>query len=239
MKTEAESRTLQFGSRRIQYTLHQSKRKRLRIVVSPDLTVDIFAPINKTDDQIRSAIQKKGPWIVKKLDKLETFHPLPAPKHYISGETLVYLGRQYRLKVKKGLKQPAKLLGSFLWVWIEDKNNTSKIRKAVDDWYRDHAHDIFSRYMEKCCAITSRHGVPEPLMAIRTMKRRWGSCSPNGRITLNVKLVMAPVHCIEYVIMHELCHLKYHNHSKSFYSLLNRCMPDWKRRKDRLEQVMI
>lgn len=236
MKTDGESRSFQFGSRCIRYSLYRSDRKRLRIVVSPDQSVEVVAPNDQPDEQVVAAIQKKAPWISRKLAELEKFQPVPEPKSYISGETIAYLGRQYRLKVRKGPQQPAKLIGRFLYVWVENKSDTDKIKKAVDDWYRLHAQSIFSRYLEKCCAITSRHGVPEPVMAVRLMTRRWGSCSPKGRITLNVYLVMAPVHCIEYVIMHELCHLKYHNHSKSFYSLLNRCMPDWQRRKERLER---
>jgi len=93
--------------------------------------------------------------------------------------------------------------------------------------------------MERCYAIASHHGVPEPVLLIRTMRRRWGSCSPKGRIALNLNLVKAPVNCIEYVIMHELCHLKYHNHSKSFFSLLTRCQPDWHKRKEELDKVVI
>ena len=239
MRTDGFMNVIDFGTRKITYNLHREDRKRLRIVVAPELTVDVFAPATADEDQIQAAVMKKAAWISRKLDTLETYHPLPAPKQFISGETFIYLGRQYRLKVEQGRSQPAKLMGRFLWVWVEDRKNTQRVEKAVDSWYRKRAHDTLGRYMEKSYAIASRHGVPEPVMLIRTMRRRWGSCSPKGRITLNLNLVKAPVHCIEYVIMHELCHLKYHNHSKSFYSLLTRWQPDWRKRKEELDKVVI
>jgi len=239
MRIDGAMNVIDFGSRRITYKLHREDRKRMRIVVAPELTVDVFAPATAAEEQIRAAVIKKAAWIARKLDALERYHPLPAPKKYISGETLVYLGRQYRLKVKQGRSQPAKLMGRFLRVWVEDKNDTRSVRKTVDAWYRKRAHETLGRYMERCCAIASRHGVAEPVLLIRTMRRRWGSCSSRGRITLNLNLVKAPVHCIEYVIMHELCHLKYHNHSKPFYSLLTRCQPDWRNRKEILDNVVI
>jgi len=239
MKTEPEKHIIEFGSRLIQYRLHRVDRKRLRVVVSPELTVDVFAPKSINANQIHLALQKRAPWIARTLDKLEYYHPLPALKQYISGETLVYLGRQYRLKVMKGSMQPPKLLGRFLWVWVEDKNDTQRVKKAVDQWYRKRAHESFKRYLEKCYMVASRHNVPEPLLMIRKMRKRWGSCSIKGRITLNFNLVKVPVHCIEYVIMHELCHLKHNNHSKAFYSLLTRCQPDWRKRKETLDRFRL
>ena len=130
-------------------------------------------------------------------------------------------------------------MGRFLWVWVENNNDTPSVKKAVDQWYRKRAREVLGRYLEKCYTVASRHGVPEPLLVIRTMQRRWGSCSNKGRITLNVNLIKVPVHCIEYVIMHELCHLKYNNHSKTFYSLLTRCQPDWRRRKEMLDRFRL
>lgn len=239
MRIDDSMKVINFGTRKIKYNLHREKRIRLRIVVAPELTVDVFAPVTADEEQIQAAVLKKAAWITRKLDGLEKYHPLPAPKKYISGETIVYLGRQYRLKVAQGPGQPAKLIGRFLRVWVENKNTTRNVRNAVDAWYRKRAHEILGRYMEKCYTIASRHGVPEPILMIRTMRRRWGSCSPKGRITLNLNLVKTPVHCIEYVIMHELCHMKYHNHSKSFYSLLTRCQPDWRNRKEILDNVVI
>jgi len=239
MKTKAVGRTIDFGSRKIAYTLHRSDRKRLKIVVAPELTVDVFAPKTADEKTVQAAIMKKASWIARKLDSLASYHPLPSPKRYISGETLVYLGRQYRLKVAQGPRQPAKLLGRFLRVWVKDKSDTQGVRKAVVSWYRKRANETLARYMKKCFTIASRHGVQKPISVIRTMKRRWGSCSPKGRITLNTNLIQAPIHCIEYVIMHELCHLKHHNHSKAFYSLLTRCQPDWRKRKEILDRFIL
>ena len=239
MKTESTERVLQFGARRISYTLHRADRKRLRVVVSPELKVDVFAPKSANDQQISVAMQKKTRWIVRTLDKLESFHPLPTPRRYVSGETFLYLGRQYRLKVVSGPSQPAKLLGRFLWVRIGEKNHSEKAKSDVDNWYRIRAFHTFRRYMDRWHPVAVRHGIPKPSLAIRMMRRRWGSCSSSGRITLNVNLVQMPVHCIEYVIMHELCHLVCHDHGPRFYSLLTRCQPDWRKRKQTLDQFRL
>ncbi len=239
MKIDQVQHTIEFGTRKICYRLHLSDRKNLRVVVTPELMVDIFAPETATDQELNSAIKKKAPWIAKTLDKLEGYHPLPVPQQYVSGETLVYLGRQYRLKVEYGVSQPAKLIGRFLWVWVIDKTDTQNIKKSIEAWYRKRAHDVLARYTKSCYQVASRHGVPEPGMTIRHMRRRWGSCSPSGRITLNLDLIKVPVHCIEYVITHELCHLKHHNHAKSFYSLLTRCLPNWRQRKELLDKFRL
>lgn len=174
---------------------------------------------------------------MRNLEHMRDFHPLPAPKQYISGESFVYLGRQYRLKVLVGPVAPAKLKGGYLEVTVPDKGNIKAVRKAVDHWFRLRAQDIFNRHVETCLEIASRHGISQPVISLRKMRTRWGSCSSNGRVTLNLNLIQVPVHCIDYVIMHELCHLKHHNHSPAFYRLLSRCMPDWKKPKATLDKI--
>jgi predicted metal-dependent hydrolase len=239
MRADSGDHIIQFGRRQIPYRLIPSRRKRLRVAVHPDLTVAVFAPMGATDQQVRSALSRKAHLIAKAIDKFDDYQPLPSPRRFVSGETLSYLGRQYRLKVEKGTRQPAKLMGGFLWVWAKDRTDVQCIKKTVASWYRTHSSDVLNRYLEACYGIASRHGVPRPTVAIRSMRTRWGSCTRSGRITLNLNLVQAPVHCIEYVIMHEICHLKYHNHSKAFYSLLSRCQPDWRKRKETLDRFRV
>lgn len=236
---EVTNQILSYGTRQITYQLRVMPRKRLRIVVAPDMSVRADAPDAFSEVEILDAIQSKAPWIARQLDAMMEFHPLPSPHRYLSGETFMYLGRQYRLRVDQGVPVAAKLRGRFLHVAVAEKTDASSVRKAIDAWFRERADDVFKRYLDRCMLIASRHGVREPTVTIRSMRTRWGSCSPSGRITLNLNLIQTPVHCVEYVVMHELCHMVHHNHSKPFYRLLTRCMPDWARRKTVLDQVVI
>lgn len=230
--------SVKYGSRSIPYVMNVSNRKRLRIIVKPDLSVHANAPQEFTGDEIMEAVQSKAKWIARQIDAFRDYHPYPTPHQYISGETFVYLGRQYRLKVIEGPMVPAKLRGKFLNLAVENKEDREAIKKSLDSWYRSRADEVFNKYLSVSLKVAKRHGVKtKPKLMIRDMRTRWGSCSNSGRVTLNLKLIQAPVHCIEYVIMHELCHLVHLNHSSEFYNLLNVCMPDWKKRKKILKRV--
>jgi len=239
MKIDAFDHEISYGSRRIPCQLRLMPRKSLRIVVRPDLSVRADAPSKFPLSEVIDAVQSKARWISNKLDVMKEFHPLPMPHRYVSGETFVYLGRQYRLRVACGRRCPAKLRGKFLHVAVASPGDRCAIRALVEAWFRERAEDVFNRYLKQCLMVAKRHGISEPKLVIRNMRTRWGSCSSSGCVTLNLRLVQAPVHCIEYVVMHELCHLVHHDHSPQFFRLLTRCMPDWKKRRAVLSRVVI
>ena len=120
-----------------------------------------------------------------------------------------------------------------------DPHCTKKIKDLLADWYKEHAYLVFARRLEICYETAKRLHVSFPEIQLRRMTKRWGSCSKAGDILLNTNLVKASLYCIDYVIMHEICHLKVHTHNDRYYNLLSKYMPDWEKRKDRLEKATI
>ena len=214
-------------------------RKYLSVTVHPDLCITAKAPAGYKLEFIRKRLEKRASWISKQLDFFERFQPLPKERKFVSGETHYYLGRQYRLRIRPGEKARVQLIGRFFEMELPDTNNRERARVLMLDWYSAHAKDLLSRRLAQYVPTFEKMGAAAPVVRYRRMKKRWGSCSGNGVIMLNTELVKAPTHCIDYVIIHELCHLLYPQHDKKFYHLLGRVLPDWEKRKERLEKVVI
>jgi predicted metal-dependent hydrolase len=230
---------LQYGSEKIPFKVEFRERKHLSIDVHPDGQVIVIAPQICTLDEVYKRVEKRAHWIAKQCVHFETFRPLPKEKRYISGETHLYLGRQYRLKIQSSSEESIKLIGRYLHVFTFHTNNALQVEALLIQWYKNHAKGIFDARLDWCIENALSLRIPRPNISIRKMERRWGSCSRAGKILLNLDLVKTPLHCIEYVIMHELCHLRIHDHSPAYYRLLARCIPDWKKRKERLNTFII
>lgn len=237
--SQPQSHVVQFGSKTIEFELVFEDRRLLKIDVHPNGRVVAHAPKGKTLDAVGERIRKRATWILRQLDYFEQFQPLPPSKQYVSGETHYYLGRQYRLKVIEDRNQRVKLIGRYLHAFVSDPSDKGKVAERLQLWHRQHARRIFAQRTEQCFAKLKNEGVPFPEVKLRRMPTRWGSYSRPGTILLNPELIKTPLYCIEYVIMHELCHLKHPNHGRGFYRLLTRCMPDWERRKSRLELAIL
>jgi len=213
--------------------------KKMRIIVYPDLSVQARSPLRYDQSKAIGQIQKRLPWIAKQREYFRQFMPRLPEKQYVSGETFYYLGRQYRLRIRKGTDSSVKLKGKFIWVTTPVPENKDKVQELVQKWYREHAKTAFERRLQGLFEDAKRYRIPYPGIKMRKMTKRWGSCGNNGNILLNTELVKAPVHCVDYVITHEICHLKYPKHDSRFYRLLSILMPDWEQRKQRLEKVTI
>lgn len=209
--------------------------QRVLIKVQPDCRVRVHAPETATDDEVLAAVKRRARWIYSQLGEFRARLAHVTPRRYISGESHYYLGRQHVLKVLEvcGEKQRVKLLRGRLEVSVRQKS-PDNVCELLNDWYRARAKDVFARRLDALLGQTL--WVPQrPALRIQTMQTQWGSCSPSGRLTLNPHLVKAPRECIDYVMLHELCHIAEHNHGERFYRLMKQVMPNWETVKERLD----
>mgnify|MGYP000903030895 FL=1 len=219
------------------YELFYTDRKTLGIKVYPDTSVKVFAPIDTDLPIIEQHLKAKRRWIEKQQRSFQTYLPATPPRQYIGGESFLYLGKQYMLKIEPSTAEEVKLYQGRLVVKTVNPEATH-IKKLLQQWYIARATILFNKLFEEQFYLFKRFTLEKPILQIKKMEKRWGSCTPQQKIILNPELIKAPVVCINYVILHELCHLVHHNHSKSFYRLLENFMPDWQKYKQLLETKM-
>ncbi len=224
-----------YGRSTIEYRLIYEERKNLAITVKPDKSILVKAPQKSTLEQIQEKLQKRGQWILKQLNYFDKFHPLQPEREYVSGETHYYLGRQYRLRILKGKEEEVKLKGKFFIAKTMVIDNTEHIKYLMKNWYAAHAQMLIDRRTRKFAEKILGEGYGQIKNRYIYMKRQWGRCNLKNRITFNIELVKTPIQCIDYVIVHELCHLVHPNHDKEFYRMIGKILPDWKEIKEKLE----
>ena len=227
--------TISYGTTNIYYSVQYRDRKTLGIAVHPDGSVIISAPTDTSSKAIQTKVEKRSPWIAKQLRYFsKNVRPIRKPE-WVSGESIYYLGRQYRLKVLKG-EADVKLEGKYLRVHVPDKTKFSEIAGLVNKWYKENGKKIFSRRLKRYSHVLAKEKIKINSLSVRKLEKRWGSCTKQGKIFLNVDLVKVSVDCIDYVIVHEICHLKIHNHGKKYFQLLQKHFPGWEKKKLKLER---
>lgn len=229
--------TIEFGRETIRYEVKFLPRRTLGIEVHPDQRVVVRAPLGCAEEVIAKKVRRRASWISRQSARFRRFSPRTPPRQYVSGETHLYLGRQYRLKVMAGKPASVKMSRGQLVVSVPGGPDPERVKAMLHRWYLDHAGVVFNEVLD--AAMSHFKGVDRPRLMVRAMQSRWGSLSPAGTMTLNANLVRAPRACIEYVVAHELCHLKHRDHGARFYRLLERMMPDWEKRKQRLETALL
>jgi len=226
---------LTFGSKTIEYQVIFSDRTTLGITVDPEMEVLVKAPVGTNLEKIAEKVRKKAPWILKQQNYFLGFYPKITQRKYVSGESHFYMGRQYLLKVTPAQKPEVKYKGKTIEVFTTDN---SKAEELLQSWYREKAKIKFSEIAEPIIQRFKKYNVEPKALYIQEMSKRWGSCTPKGKIILNPELIKAPKACIEYVITHEMCHLIHHDHTQKFIDLQTKEMPDWEKWKDKLEKLL-
>ena len=219
------------------YELYYTDRKTLGIKVYPDTSVKVFAPIDTDLPIIEQLLKAKRKWIEKQQRSFQSYLPATPARQYIGGESFLYLGKQYMLKIEPSTAEEVKLYQGRLVVKTVNPEATH-IKKLLQQWYIARATILFNKLFEEQFCLFKRFRLEKPILQIKKMEKRWGSCTPQQKIILNTELIKAPIVCINYVILHELCHLVHHNHSQAFYQLLESFMPDWQKYKQLLETRM-
>jgi len=227
--------SIEFGSKTIAFQLIFSDRKSLGITITPNMEVMVKTPRNVSIERIKEKVKKKAPWIIKQQGYFLSFLPRTPEKKYVSGETHLYMGRQYRLKITKAKSNSVHFSGRVFEVQIKKKSNAKTLLRQ---WYRERAKIKFAEIAEPWILHFQMYKVKPESIYLQEMPTRWGSCTPKGKIILNPELIKAPKPCIEYVIIHELCHLVHPNHTNSFIQLQEKMMPDWEKWKMKLETLL-
>ena len=231
-------RTVAYGTATIEYELRFAARRTLGITVEPDRRVIVSAPEGTSVSDVEARLVKRGAWILRQQRAFEDYLPALPPRRYVGGESHLYLGRRYRLRIEAGEAEGVKLTAGRFYVTVRDREDTARIRRLLDDWYRRRAAGVFAERLALCHA-KAQPELPYPELRIRTMEKRWGSCTPGDVMLLNLKLIQVPKYCIDYVITHELAHLREHHHGPAYYALLDRLMPDWRERRRRLHEFQV
>lgn len=227
--------SISYGSHKFDVRVEYRDRKTMAISVLPDSSIVAVAPLETALDDIQQRLRKRARWIQKQVDYFTQFKPLTPPRQFVAGETHLYAGRQYRLKLHEGEGNQVKLKGRFFHVSMKQPSS-EMAGKLMKVWYRDKAHALFQRRLKEC--MRRFPDVNAPTLQLKAFRARWGGMTQDGRLTLNPDLVRAPVECIDYVIMHELCHIEHPHHGPEFWRLLERKLPSWQQAKHRLEMSL-
>jgi predicted metal-dependent hydrolase len=208
--------------------LIRSKRRTLALIVERDGMLTVRAPMRSSLAMIESFIQKKADWITRTREKLKSIVPASA-RQYHNGETFLFLGSSFDLKLVKSQRPALQFDKGFTLDW----NMQQKGAEYFTKWYKARAYEIISERVQE---YAQRHNFIPKRVRIGSARTRWGSCSPDGTLNFTWRLVMAPLDVIDYVVVHELAHLRVKNHSSKFWKLVESICPEYKRQRKWLRE---
>lgn len=244
----SETASFEYEGRTIGYVIRSGRCRFIKILVSSSDSVEVRVPPRVSSKAAHAFVEQQAEWILKTLAK-QSKKPRLSPLKYATGETLYYLGKPYLLEVAHSVWKSVMREEGVLRVTLGDISNTARVKELVEGWFFSQAEKVLAKYLAEAlerfgsrirhakCPLEMRSAAqPKGLrLTVRAMKTRWGSCSRGGHITLSVELMHAPRRLVDYVIVHELCHLAHLDHSPAFYFQLAQCLPDWDERRRELE----
>jgi len=203
------------------FRLIRSQRRSMALIIQPDGSLLVRAPLQATDQQVLNLVHQKEEWIRVTQEKVRRTVPKVAPRRFAEGETFLFKGNGYRLKLVNHAR-PTLSLGTCFQL---DRAALPRAKEIFTRWYRQQARQVIEG---RVSLLAAGNGFHYEKIRISSARTRWGSCSAKGTLSFTWRLVMAPLPVIDYVVMHELVHLHEHNHSKSFWAKVAKLMPGYK-----------
>jgi len=227
--------SLIFDTKKIEYNVIYSKRKTLEISIKAPDIITVRAPIYLSEEQVEKSVRNKSKWIMEKLEILSKVDITPIKKEYVEGEEFMYRGENYLLRtvIDEKLKKPEVKLYEDKLIITMPRQDKQTIKDAIWSWYKQEAKMTIADRVE----YYSRYFNLKPNnIKIKAQKARWGSCTYKNDLAFNYKLIMAPPHVLDYVVVHEMCHMEHKDHSKNFWNRVSSIMPDYKDRRKWLKE---
>ncbi|SKC70388.1 M48 family metallopeptidase [Maledivibacter halophilus] len=225
----------QYGTKTIEFEVEYRKRKTLEIRIEPPNNVRVRAPIIAKEEDILRVVKSKGKWITEKLIELKDMEYRKRKKEYVNGESFMYLGRNYSLNIliNQEVKKPKLKLYQGKFCIYTNTKEEEILKKAVEKWYRE---KTLEKVIERVNYYQFYFNVRPNLIKVKEQKKRWASCTSNRDLLFNWRCVMAPAGVLDYIVVHEMCHMIYMNHSKDFWSLVEKIMPEYREKKQWLRK---
>lgn len=235
-----ERSEIQFGLTTIPFMVRRSNRRTtVALTVEPTGKLVVTAPPKTSIDKLNGLVRNKARWVVERIKRTSDVPPAHGDREFVTGETVQYLGRQYRLKVVSGGEgDSAALHGRWLHVpvpgYLHGSDRARAARQRLRTWLKSHAD---RRLPLRLAAICKRFGIDAPSIVVREQRKRWGSCDTKGTLRLNWRIIQAAPSLIDYVLVHELVHLRHQNHTRIFWAEVERMLPEYEMRRRELRRI--
>ncbi|MBY0575471.1 MAG: M48 family metallopeptidase [Gallionellaceae bacterium] len=230
-----EQRAINLAGKDIAYTLKRSGKRRSIGLRIDDRGLTVSIPKRASERWLHSVLQDKAHWVVEKLDGWQ--QRKPPETRWADGANIAFLGEQITLRIRQGLfATPAQQRGNELWLFVVDDNDTTHIGRAVSHWYRHAAEQLFARRGAHYAALL---GVAPRAIKLSTARTQWGCCTARGTVRLNLQLIKLPLPLIDYVVAHELAHLREMNHSAAFWQIVESVCPEHVKLRRELKAVAL
>lgn len=226
--------SFQYGTKTITFNVSYKPRKTMEISVEPPDTVNVVAPMDATEEVVLKKVKNKASWIVQKLYAMKDMAYIPIKREIVNGEAFMYLGRNYSLQIQITPDATGTTVELIKGKFIVNTSiyDEQSIHSAMEEWYKQKA---LEKVRERVKLYENKFHKKPACIRVKDQQKRWASCTSKNELLFNWKCVMAPSPVLDYIVVHEMCHMFEKNHSQKFWDLVASVLPDYERRKDWLK----